>query len=220
MRPMSSKSKGNTYERKIAKVFTNWWGHDHYRVPASGALNWASDMNISGDITTIPEAHNPFVMELKNRQTGNWTLESVVLGVHDVHNWWAQVVRDATETHKVPLLIFTRNRAKDFIMLPYSDFIYTKFENADLPSMVTTIHYKNETTDTIYYYRVFVSTLDSFMSFEPKFWKDYYPYNVKDKSYTINSFGESWSKESFIKQETNTDETSTDDIMQALEDNF
>ena len=76
-------------------------------------------MNVSGDIITVPEAGFPFVIECKKRE--EWTLDNVFLNNKDIKNWWAQVVGDARETGNIPMLVFSRNRAEDYVLLPYNE---------------------------------------------------------------------------------------------------
>lgn len=122
-----SKNKGSNYELTIAKILTKWWGAPFHRVPASGGLHWSSSMNVAGDIVTIPEAGFPFVVECKKRE--EWTLENAFLNNKDIKSWWAQVVGDARETGKIPILIFSRNRAEDFVMLPYNEEFIANFRH-------------------------------------------------------------------------------------------
>lgn len=170
---MSSKQKGNTYERKTAKVLGSWWGYEFYRTPSSGGLhNWSSDLNVAGDIVTSPESGFPFVIECKNRQAGDWTLESIVLDKHDIKNWWAQVVLDARRVTKVPALVFTRNRAEDFVMIPYTEEVYDLLEKADKPAMRTYIEYTDDLTKQKERFDILVTTINGFTFFDPEYWKE------------------------------------------------
>ena len=38
----NSKKKGDTFERKIAKELTAWWGHQFNRSPQSGGASWGN----------------------------------------------------------------------------------------------------------------------------------------------------------------------------------
>lgn len=124
-----SKTKGSNYELAIAKILTAWWGAPFHRVPASGGLHWNASMNVSGDIITIPEAGFPFVVECKKRE--EWTLENAFLNNKEIKLWWSQVVGDARETGKIPMLIFSRNRAENFVMLPYNEDFIVNFRTAN-----------------------------------------------------------------------------------------
>lgn len=165
----NSKRKGDNYERKLAKTLGTHWRSTFNRTPGSGAYRGSREAEMVGDIVTDPADRYPFVVEAKHRE-GGWTLESVVLGNHDVKNWFAQVVGDANRVKdKTPLLIFTRNYAEDFVMVPYHKQYY-----ADLITrgevMTTKVSYKDPVTTDSYTYHVIITTLDMFLSFD----KDYY----------------------------------------------
>lgn len=154
-----SKVKGSTYELKIAKLLTSWWGAGTFnRAPASGALHWGRDQRVAGDIVAPPEADFPFVIECKKRE--EWTMEHILLDIGQPKEWWAQVVTDARRVEKVPILIFSRNRAKDFIMVPYDSEMYDKLNKEDKSAMITTVSIKN-IRDEIQLFDVIVSTYES-----------------------------------------------------------
>lgn len=111
---VNSKAKGDTYERKIAKKMTEWTGLKFERVPASGGLHWKEDNRVYGDIVCNVEDF-PFVIELKCRES--WNMDSLINGSKEVEKWWKQVTADATATGKEPMVIFTRNRQPDYLML-------------------------------------------------------------------------------------------------------
>lgn len=170
---MSSKQKGNTYERKTAKVLGDWWGYEFYRTPSSGGLHgWSSDLNVAGDIVTSPESEFPFVVECKNRESGGWTLESIVLDKHDIKNWWEQCVQDARRVNKTPVLVFTRNRAEDFVMMPYMETVYNLLEANDKPAMRTYVEYTDDLTKQKERFDVLITSVTGFTSFTPDFWKE------------------------------------------------
>lgn len=106
--------KGGDFERKIAKVMTEWTGVKFERVPASGGLHWKKDNRVYGDIVCNDPTF-PFVVECKNRQS--WNMDALIKGNKAVEKWWAQVNKDATDTQLTPMLIFTRNQQPDYIML-------------------------------------------------------------------------------------------------------
>ncbi|QDP43138.1 hypothetical protein Goe24_01130 [Bacillus phage vB_BsuM-Goe24] len=154
-----SKTKGSSYELKIAKLLTSWWGGGNFsRVPASGGLHWGTDQRVAGDIVPPPEAEFPFVIECKKRE--EWTMDHILLDIGQPKDWWAQVVNDARRVKLVPILIFSRNRAKDFIMLPYTSEMYDKLNKVDKSAMITTVSIKN-IRDEIQLFDVIVSTYES-----------------------------------------------------------
>ena len=62
---VNGKAKGGVYERKIAKLMTEWTGVKFERVPASGGLHWKKDNRVYGDIVCNDPTF-PFVVECKN----------------------------------------------------------------------------------------------------------------------------------------------------------
>lgn len=159
-----AKNKGAIYERKIAKEFTKWWGFTFYRVPGSGSLHWSGSMNVGGDVTSSPEAGFNFVIECKNHE--EWTIENLFLNNKEPKIWWKQVVGDALEYDKIPMLIFTRNRAKDFVTLPYNEELTQHIESREYPCMVSNIEYKDDYGDT-HCYKTMTTILEAIMSFKP-----------------------------------------------------
>ena len=73
----TSRNKGSGYERKIAKVLTEWWGEKFFRTPLSGGhQDMSQEMNVAGDIIT-KDVNFPFHLELKKHE--GWCLEQVLL---------------------------------------------------------------------------------------------------------------------------------------------
>lgn len=116
---VNSKAKGDTYERRIAKKLTEWTGLKFERVPASGGLHWREDNRVYGDIVTN-DPDFPFVIECKCRE--EWNMDSLINGSKKVEKWWQQVTADAEATGKQPMVIFSRNRQPDYIMMRLEDY--------------------------------------------------------------------------------------------------
>jgi hypothetical protein len=154
-----SKTKGAGYELKIAKFLSSWWGGNFSRVPASGGLHWGSDQRVAGDIVPPPEADFPFVIECKKRE--EWTMDHILLDIGQPKEWWQQVVEDGRRINKTPLLIFSRNRAKDFVMIPYDKWMWERLNVIANDVMRTRVTIKN-IRDEEQAFDVIVSTLDSF----------------------------------------------------------
>ena len=161
-----SKTKGAGYELKIAKFLTSWWGGNFSRVPASGGLHWGTDQRVAGDIVPPPEADFPFVIECKKRE--EWTMDHVVLDIGEPRKWWEQVVSDSRRTKQTPILIFARNRSKNFVMIPYQENMYMALEQAgnDVMNTLVTIQNIREEVQT---FDVIVTTLDTLSTLD----KDY-----------------------------------------------
>lgn len=187
---INSKNKGNIYERKIAKEMGNYWGAVFNRSPGSGSYRGSREAELTGDLVTDPADKFPFSLEAKNRQTGDWTLESIVLNKHDVMNWWAQSVGDAERSGNLaPMLVFTRNYADDFVMIPFESETFAKILNYNQPGMVTVVTYEDEMKEEVHSYLVIVTTLEGFMAIEKQHYIDTYLDNNNWKNTQIYTEG-------------------------------
>ena len=126
---VNSRNKGATYERKIAKMLTDWTGIEIRRTPMSGG--W----NKTGDLTPKDPSEMekfPLSFELKNRQEFSIEMLFHIRNSEDMpkilKKYWDQCSGEAKESEKVPLLILTRNNADNFIM-----FDTGIFDNIILP---------------------------------------------------------------------------------------
>lgn len=160
-----SKTKGSGYELKIAKFMSNWWGGNFSRVPASGGLQWGSDQRVAGDIVPPAGLNFPFVIECKKRE--EWTFDHILLDIGQPKEWWAQVVRDARRISKVPLLIFSRNRQKDFVMIPFDVTLLHILESLGNDYAVTSVTIKN-IRDEVQRFDVLVTTFETFSNIDIK----------------------------------------------------
>lgn len=168
-----SKRKGNAYERKTAKALTDWWGYTFNRTPGSGGLHW-DDMRVAGDIVAPIDAEFPFVVECKHRETGSWTIENVFLNNGDIKYWWQQCVEDSRRIDLVPILMFTRNRSKDFVMTPYHKETFYKVRATGEPIIRTTVSYTNRMTNITETFDTLVYTLEGLTSLDPEWVKKTY----------------------------------------------
>jgi len=165
-----SKVKGSSYENKVAKLLGDWWGGKFSRVPASGGLQWGADQRVAGDIVPPADVYFPFVVECKKRE--EWTMEHVLLDIGDPKDWWKQVVMDARRIKKVPLLIFSRNRAKDFVMLPHNHELYDALFMINKDVMRTPVSIANIRGE-IQTFEVNITTFDSLSQLSPDILKRY-----------------------------------------------
>lgn len=114
-RGRSAQIKGKNFERKVAKILSDWWGKKLRRVPNSGGLN------IKGDLMTdnIDEMRDfPFHFELKNQERWN------------VKSYFSQAEYECPE-EKMPAVIFTKNHDDIYLMIKLNDFIkFTGEQNA------------------------------------------------------------------------------------------
>lgn len=165
-----SKTKGADYERKIAKKLSEWWGGTFSRVPASGGLHWGSDQRVAGDIIPPPEARFPFVIECKKRE--GWLIDHILLDNGQPRTWWEQVVTDARRVKLIPLLMFSKNLAKDYIMVPFEDNLYTALTMMDNDVLRTPITFENIRGET-QIFDVIVTTYDTFTKLDQDYLRGY-----------------------------------------------
>jgi hypothetical protein len=165
-----SKTKGAGYELKVAKLLSPIWGGNFSRVPASGGLHWGSDQRVAGDIIAPQEVDFPFVVECKKRE--EWIIDHILLDIGQPRDWWKQVVEDARRVKLVPILFFSRNRAKDFVMLPYSKPMLQELLSKGNDTMVTTTSFKN-IREELQTFDVIVTTFDTFSKVDIQFIRKY-----------------------------------------------
>jgi hypothetical protein len=153
-----AKVKGSGYELKMAKNLSPIWGGTFHRVPGSGSLHWGDDNRVAGDIAAPPEVDFPFVVECKKHE--GWTMDHVVLDIGDPRKWWEQVVLDCRRVKKTPMLIFSRNRAKDFVMIPYEAYLYQRLAEVGNDVMRTSVSIENIRKE-VQVFDVIVTTFDT-----------------------------------------------------------
>jgi len=126
----NSRKKGATFERDVAKLFSDWTGMKFRRTPMSGG--WAK----TGDITPVnPKEMDDFRfnVECKNQQI--WSFADLIKDIHSgsgIESWWIQAANDAEKSKKVPLLVFTRNRDVNYIMLTENLYKRLAFDHSVL----------------------------------------------------------------------------------------
>ena len=111
-----AKRKGGTFERKIAKYLSEFWGASFHRTPASGGSPLKGDFNMAGDLCTSDEDWM-FHVECKNQEALAGFHTILTSKKSAVWKWWDQASSECPED-QVPLLIFTKNRIPEFCMLP------------------------------------------------------------------------------------------------------
>ena len=135
---VNGRKKGQTAERKLAKLFSVWWGSDFARTPLSGGFATAKfreDWNAAGDLVT-PDETFPFCVESKKVE--GWTLEQMLTSDRThIHKWWQQTLSE-TPVNKIPLLVFTKNRAPLYVMMCVSDIPAALYDSLD-PHFRTTL---------------------------------------------------------------------------------
>ena len=117
------RAKGGNYERKIAKVLSEWSGFEITRTPGSGGFYK------TGDLCPKEPEHQirwPFSFELKNQEC--WNIKQVlkINGTSDMpevfKKWWYQCAADAKTRERKPILLFTKNHHPNLVMFRREDF--------------------------------------------------------------------------------------------------
>ncbi len=162
-----SKAKGSNYELKISKILSEWTGEDVHRTPQSGAggYTWGADSRMNGDIVFPVDSNNSFVYELKKRE--GWDFKHLLLNTGQIKEWWKQVVTDARrmkEHGMSPCLIFSKNRDKDYVIIPYVENIFKQLQAANHPVANQYISFEDENGKTNRF-DVILTTLDALTSF-------------------------------------------------------
>lgn len=118
---VNGRKKGQTAERKLAKLFSDWWGSEFARTPLSGGFATAKfreDWNACGDLVT-PDKTFPFCVESKKVE--GWSLEQLLTSDKTlIHKWWKQTL-DETPEGKIPLLVFAKNHSPLYAIMRSSD---------------------------------------------------------------------------------------------------
>lgn len=122
----NSKVKGNSFERKIAKVFNERFGTTEFcRSPGSGAFatthNLPEYLKIYGDIIT-PKGFK-FIIEVKKGYNKEG-ISSIFNKNSILREMIAQATRDSEKCFKKFLLVISQDR-KDIIVVTNSSDLYT-----------------------------------------------------------------------------------------------
>ena len=111
-----AKRKGGTFERRMAKVFSDFWGTKFHRTPSSGGSMLKGDYNMAGDLCTS-DTDWKFHVEGKNQEAFSGFHTMLVSEKSIVWKWWEQATSECS-ADQIPLLIFTKNRIPIFCMVP------------------------------------------------------------------------------------------------------
>jgi len=114
-----SKRRGNTYERRCAKLLTEFTGVGFRRVPTSGAFNKQSATTIREELfygdCICDRQDFLFCIEVKNQKVFNFQAILKNPNTADFTAWWYQCVRDSHQAKKLPMLFFKPDNQADFI---------------------------------------------------------------------------------------------------------
>ena len=119
----SSKLKGANYERKIAKLFEEWFRKydpecSVARTPQSGGHSkLADDWDMAGDVTCSNEK---FIFSIECKCNEAFDLRDLFRIKGPLFTQWWKQCNKACPEGKIPLLVFTKNYHPDFIAMPAS----------------------------------------------------------------------------------------------------
>ena len=118
---MNSKQKGNRNERMVAKLLTQWTGHEFVRVPASGGLQWKNRADVCGDVISSDPDFN-FHFSVETKHMSSLGLNSPILRKNScIYTFMTQCQQAAQAVGKRPFLMVRENRMpkeKYYIFLP------------------------------------------------------------------------------------------------------
>jgi hypothetical protein len=119
-----AKRKGKTYERRCAKLLTEWTGVNFRKTPGSGGFNKQGGVVIReelfcGDLI-CDRSDFKFCVEAKNRQEFNFNAILKNPNTAAFTKWWWQCNDDAARMSLMPILFFKPNNVDDFIALDFS----------------------------------------------------------------------------------------------------
>lgn len=108
-----SKSKGDSYERNLAKEFKKVYGEDFVRTPQSGGFSKSKEaVNFRGDIVPLDENVDLLLhIEAKNHKQ------------LALHQWIEQSMSDCP-AGKVPIVIFHQHgTSKDYVVIQHTELL-------------------------------------------------------------------------------------------------
>lgn len=117
---MNSKAKGNKFERKIGKWFSDWT-HFKFERNRLGSGAWYTNNDAGADITcTDPKHAHRCKLSIECKSYKDIKFEHVLLGNKgcDILKFWDQAYKDAKRTGKYPILCMRYNS------MPSNDFFF------------------------------------------------------------------------------------------------
>lgn len=138
-----SKRKGKTYERRCAKLLTEYTGVGFRKTPSSGGFNKFGGVKIREELfcgDLICDSQNfIFCVEAKNRN--EFKFEAVLKNSSTAAftKWWYQCLDDAKRVGLLPILFFKPDNQADFIAVDEAGFKACGLPK-DIPAMIFKIY--------------------------------------------------------------------------------
>lgn len=113
------KEKGSNFERKVAKMLSEWSGFEFMRTPMSGAIHNFKDKRVISDIVApLSLGDFPFSIECKCCQY-DWDFSQILEGTSMFWKHWKQCWDDSQKEGMEPMLVFTKNYRDTYVALPF-----------------------------------------------------------------------------------------------------
>ena len=137
---INSRTKGQSFERKVASMLNNKFDTDAFsRTPGSGAFatthKLPEHLQIHGDLITLPGFK--YVVECKSGYEVV-DLPALLRRTSPLYDWIKQAKRDAKASNRKPLLIVQHTRRQAYCLV---DLSYTQEEhiasNSEHPIFIT-----------------------------------------------------------------------------------
>jgi hypothetical protein len=145
-----AKNKGANFERKIAKLFTQWFKNNNlegefYKTPASGGLRWQKRDDVIGDLCTPDN----FLATIECKNTEVWQFRELFqqtlavapkkiqkgknkgkpVSPSSIGEFWYQSCDEAQRADRLPMLVFTKNYYSDYIMVSSESTVLTVYHS-------------------------------------------------------------------------------------------
>jgi len=137
-----SKQKGNRYERRCAKLLSEFTGVNFRKVPASGGFNKfggqvVAEHAFTGDVI-CDRKEFLFSVEAKSQKafSFNAMLKNPKTAVFT--EWWKQCIEDAKRVSKLPMLMFKPDVSDDFVAFDSGGIL--RLGITDIPHFIVEIY--------------------------------------------------------------------------------
>ena len=122
-----SRGKGNRFENDVCRELSRWlvdeptegWPTVYdlpFRRRTTTVMPLEGHWRGAGDIVARPDVYCPFAIEAKKVE--GWSFDGLFNLKWPILGWWTQCVQQAEKVGLIPLLLFSKNRAKIYAVLP------------------------------------------------------------------------------------------------------
>lgn len=119
MKAGGGKIKGSNFEREVAKIFSEWSSFNWLRTPQSGGMREITKADLFCKELYMSEDDALFI-ECKKRKKID--LSKIMYAEYqEFSDWWFKTVKNAKDEKRIPVLIFTWNRAPAIFIVIYKE---------------------------------------------------------------------------------------------------